>query len=139
MCPINFRWEETYTPTTLPRSRSPHNVLHSPSTLYNYDLHNYEFRPFCSVTSIYMITSVPCRACRPLPDVRGRGAAVDLARHKGKGAVWWHYYITRSDRRSSQVHEQRTAGSRRQASSSGDIAARRLQLCACRARQTARY
>ena len=31
MCPINFRWEETYTPTTLPRSRSPHNVLHSPS------------------------------------------------------------------------------------------------------------
>ena len=28
MCPINFRWEETYTPTTLPRSRSPHNVLH---------------------------------------------------------------------------------------------------------------
>ena len=24
MCPINFRWEETYTPTTLPRSRSPH-------------------------------------------------------------------------------------------------------------------
>ena len=26
--PINFRWEETYTPTTLPRSRSPHNVLH---------------------------------------------------------------------------------------------------------------
>ena len=33
MCPINFRWEEMYTPmpTTLPRSRSPHNVLHSPS------------------------------------------------------------------------------------------------------------
>ena len=31
MCPINIRWEETYTPTTLPRSRSPHNVLHSPS------------------------------------------------------------------------------------------------------------
>ena len=31
MCPINFWWEETYTPTTLPRSRSPHNVLHSPS------------------------------------------------------------------------------------------------------------
>ena len=31
MCPIHFRWEETYTPTTLPRSRSPHNVLHSPS------------------------------------------------------------------------------------------------------------
>ena len=31
MCPINFRWEETYTPTTLPCSRSPHNVLHSPS------------------------------------------------------------------------------------------------------------
>ena len=38
MCPINFRWEETYTPmpTTLPRSRSPHNVLHSPSFTYNY-------------------------------------------------------------------------------------------------------
>ena len=32
-----------------------------------------------------MITSV--RAVRPLPDVRGRGAAVDHARHKGKGAV----------------------------------------------------
>ena len=31
MCPNNFRWEETYTPTTLPHSRSPHNVLHSPS------------------------------------------------------------------------------------------------------------
>ena len=29
--PINFRWEETYTPTALPRSRLPHNVLHSPS------------------------------------------------------------------------------------------------------------
>ena len=28
---FNFRWEETYTPTTLFRSRSPHNVLHSPS------------------------------------------------------------------------------------------------------------
>ena len=26
MCPINFRWEETYTPTILPRSRSPHNA-----------------------------------------------------------------------------------------------------------------
>ena len=68
--------------------------------------------------SIYMITSV-C-AVRPLPDVRGRGAAVDLARHKpGKGAVWWHYHITRSERRSNQVHEQR-AGSRRQANSSGE-------------------
>ena len=37
MCPINFQWEETYTykpmPTTLPRSRSPHNVLHSPSNV----------------------------------------------------------------------------------------------------------
>ena len=41
--------------------------------------------------SIYMITSVPCvRACRacvravhPLPNVRGRSAAVDLARHYG--------------------------------------------------------
>ena len=87
--------------------------------------------------SIYMITSV-C-AVRPLPDVRGHGAAIDLARHKGKGAVWWHYHITRSERRSNQVHEQRTAGSRRQANISGDIAARRLPLCACRARQTARY
>ena len=26
MCPINFRWEETYTPIILPRSRSPHNA-----------------------------------------------------------------------------------------------------------------
>ena len=36
MCPIDFRWEETYryTPTTLPRSRSPHNVLHSPRYIY---------------------------------------------------------------------------------------------------------
>ena len=33
MCPIYFRWEETYTPTTLPRSRSPHNVLHSPTCI----------------------------------------------------------------------------------------------------------
>ena len=30
-CPINFLCEETYTPITLSRSRSPHNVLHSPS------------------------------------------------------------------------------------------------------------
>ena len=42
MCPINFRWEETYTPmpTTLPRSRSPHNVLHSPSYVDSYDFQN---------------------------------------------------------------------------------------------------
>ena len=29
---IHFRWEETTVPTTLPRSRSPNNVVHPPST-----------------------------------------------------------------------------------------------------------
>ena len=34
MCPINFRWEETYTPTMHSASLTlAHNALHSPSTL----------------------------------------------------------------------------------------------------------
>ena len=35
MCPINFRWEETYTPTMHSASLTlAHNALHSPS--YDY-------------------------------------------------------------------------------------------------------
>ena len=88
-----------------------------------------------------MITSV--RAVRlsvaGCPEAR-RGVPVDLDVTKGRahcgGAV-----ILRGQRGgaiSPRSLEQRTAGSRRQANSSGDIAARRLPLCACRARQTAR-
>ena len=33
--------------------------------------------------------ALACVPCRLLLDVRGRGAVVDLARHKGKGALWW--------------------------------------------------
>ena len=100
-------------------------------------------------------------AVRPLPDVRGRGAAVDLARYKGKGAVWWHYHISlvprppreqivggpgneatyiSRDQRGGEIKstnkEESGPGVRRTAVA---IAARRLPLCACRARQTARY
>ena len=87
---------------------------------------------------------MPClRACGPsvagCPGAR-RGVPVDLDVTKGRahcgGAV-----ISRGQRGgaiSPRSLEQRTAGSRRQANSSGDIAARRLPLCACRARQTAR-
>ena len=94
-----------------------------------------------------MITSVPCRA---VPSVRCRmsGGAARRPRwprrHKGKGALWWRCHITRSERQSNKstiarTQRQRTAGSRRQANSSGDIAARQLPLRACRSRQTARW
>ena len=60
------------------------------------------------------------RAVRPLPDVRGRGVPVDLTRHGGTIII-----ITRSEAESTIA---RTNGSRRQANTSGDIAARRLPL-----------
>ena len=88
-----------------------------------------------------MITSV--RAVRlsvaGCPGAR-RGVPVDLDVTKGRahcgGAVISRGQIGGAI--SPRSLEQRTAGSRRQANSSGDIAARRLPLCACRARQTAR-
>ena len=40
-----------------------------------------------SCLSIYMITSVPCRAVHLLLDVRGRGVPVDLLRHNGRARV----------------------------------------------------
>ena len=84
------------------------------------------------------ITSVPCHAVPCRPSVAGcpgaqHGVPVDLTRHKGRvycgGAI-----ISRGQRRSNMSLEQRTAGSRCQANSSGDIAARRLPLCASMAR-----
>ena len=83
------------------------------------------------------------RAC--VPSVAGclgarRGVPVVLDVTKGRedcgGAV-----ISRGQRgrASPWLLKQRTAGSRRQANSSGDIAARQLPLCACRSRQTARW
>ena len=99
---------------------------------------------FCyTVQSIYMITSVPrCAVCL-LPDVRGHGAASPLTSHVTKGGrtvVALSYHEVRGGAISPRSLEQRTAGSRRQANSSGDnyIAARRLPLCACGARKTAR-
>ena len=95
--------------------------------------------------SIYMITSVPCRT---VPSVRCRMSG-DVAwrprwprRHKGKDALLWRWHITRSERRSNKSTIARTKNSRvqtRQANSSGDRAARRLPLCAYRARKTARW
>ena len=86
-------------PCTVPRSRSPHNVLHTPSNIYLY-------------TWLLACRAVPCRAVHPLPDVRGRGAAVDLARHKGKGGLWWYCHITRGQRRSNKSTIARTKNSR---------------------------
>ena len=85
---------------------------------------------------------MPCRAVPCVPSVAGcPGAqARPLTSHVTKGRVQCGgTIISRGQRRSNQVHDQRTAGSRRQANNSGDIAARRLPLSACRARQTARY
>ena len=63
MCPIDFRWEETYTPTILPRSRSPHNVLHSPS--------NYDTPPQCTRPSTSLCDVRGQRGRRPAPpDIR---------------------------------------------------------------------
>ena len=87
-----------------------------------------------------MITSVSCRqSVAGCPGARC-GVPIDLDVTKGRahcgGAV-----ISRGQRGgalSLQSLEQGKAGSRRQANSSGDLAARWLPLCACRARQTAR-
>ena len=92
-----------------------------------------------------MITSVPC-VCACRPSIAGcpgawRGVPVDLDVTKGR-AHCGGTVISRGQRGgaiSPRSLEQRTAGSRRQANSSGDIAARRLPLCACSARQTARW
>ena len=89
----------------------------------------------------YLYTSVPCRpsVCL-LPDVRGHGVASPLISHVTKGGrtvVGAVYHEVRGGAISPRSLKQRTAGSRRHANSSGDIAARWLPLCACRARKIA--
>ena len=58
---------------------------------------------------------MPRRAVRLLLDVRGRGAAVDLACHKGKDGQWWCCHISHEIRGgavSPRSLEQRTTGSK---------------------------
>ena len=56
----------------------------------------------------------------------------------GRTVVVLSYHEVRGGAISPRSLEQRTAGSRHQANSSANIAARRLPLCVCRARQTSR-
>ena len=95
-----------------------------------------------SMLSLFIDKDFFRNACRP--SIAGclgarRGVPVDLTRHKGRahcgGAI---IIITRSEAESTIA---RTKNSRVQELGkhhSGDIAARQLPLCACRARQTAR-
>ena len=88
-----------------------------------------------------MITSVPCRAVPCRPSVAGclgaqRGVPIDLDVTKGR--VHCGGTVISPGQRGGAISqrslEQRTAGSRHQANSSGDIVARQLPLCACRSR-----
>ena len=81
---------------------------------------------FCTRSSIYMITSVPCRM--------SGGAARPLTSHVTKGRAQCGGTIISRGQRGGAI---KFKNSRVQASIY--IAARRLPLCVCRARQTARY
>ena len=101
---------------------------------------------YVNAQSIYLsiFKLLVCRAVPSvclLPDVRRHGPASPLTSHITKGertVVALSYHEVRGGAISPRPLKQRTARSRRQANSSGDIAARRLPLCACRARLTAR-
>ena len=96
----------------------------------------------CSqATSIYMITSVSCRAVLSVCCWMSGGTArrprwLHMSQREGRTVS---YREVRGGAISPRSLKQRTARSRCQANSSGDIAARQLPLCACRARQTARW
>ena len=73
--------------------------------------------------------------CRPsVARCPGARCNVLLTSHV-TSALWWCYHITRSEAE-QEVHDRSNNGSRRQANSSGDIAARRLPLCTSMARMS---
>ena len=76
-----------------------------------------------------MITSVPCRLS--VAGCPGAGVPVDLACHKGRAAHCGGA-VTITKVRGGTINprslQQRTAGSRRQANSSGDIAATAMPM-----------